>query len=69
MSSPDLTAREVEVLRLIAAGKSNHQIGTELFIAESTVKAHVNSILNKLDAADRTQAVTIGLRRGIIHLE
>src|SRR5262249_6720265 len=69
ISTPDLTAREVEVLRLIAAGKSNHQIGTELFITESTVKAHVNSILNKLDASDRTQAVTIGLRRGIIHLE
>ena len=69
MSIPDLTPREVEVLRLIASGKSNHQIGTELFITESTVKAHVNSILNKLDASDRTQAVTIGLRRGIIHLE
>lgn len=68
MSTPDLTGREVEVLRLIAAGKSNHQIGTELFITESTVKAHVNNILNKLDANDRTQAVTIGLRRGIIHL-
>src|SRR5205807_1452445 len=59
MSTRDLTAREVEVLRLIAAGKSNHEVGAALFITESTVKAHVNSILSKLDANDRTQAVTI----------
>jgi two-component system, NarL family, response regulator len=64
-----LTAREIEVLRLVAAGKSNQEIGTALFIAEGTVKAHIGSILNKLDASDRTQAVMVALKRGILHLE
>ena len=69
MTSPELTAREMEVLHLIVAGKSNAEIGDALFITEATVKAHVNSILSKLDVSDRTQAVTTALKRGIVHLE
>lgn len=67
--SPHLTARELEVLQQMAAGKSNREIGLALHIAEGTVKAHVNSLLDKLDAADRTQAVTAALRRGLVRLE
>jgi DNA-binding NarL/FixJ family response regulator len=63
-----LTLREVEVLRLIAAGNANKMIADQLSITEETVKAHVKSILSKLDANDRTHAVTIGLKRGIIEL-
>jgi two-component system, NarL family, response regulator len=63
-----LTPREIEVLRLMAEGKSNPEIATALGRAEGTMKIHVQNILQKLGAADRTQAVTIALRRGIIHL-
>lgn len=63
-----LTAREVEVLRRVAAGQSNKRIAAELAISESTVKAHVRSILPKLNASDRTHAVTIALKRGIFDL-
>jgi two-component system NarL family response regulator len=66
---PDLTERELEVLRLMAAGKSNREIGADLFITEGTVKAHVNNILSKLSVGDRTQAVTTALRRGLVPLE
>ena len=69
MTAPDMTSREREVLRLMALGRSNQEIGTQLFITEGTVKAHVNSILTKLGVSDRTQAVTTALRRGIIQLE
>jgi two-component system NarL family response regulator len=65
----DLTLREVEVLELIARGKSNREIGEELSIAEGTVKAHVNNILGKLEAQDRTDAAMIALKRGIIRLD
>jgi DNA-binding NarL/FixJ family response regulator len=64
----DLTARELEVLTYMAKGLSNKQIGAVLSIAEATIKVHVLHILQKLDAADRTEAVTIGIQRGIIHL-
>ena len=64
----DLTTREVEVLRLIAAGNANKQIADQLSIGEATVKSHVTNILSKLGASDRTHAVTIGLKRGIIQL-
>ena len=64
-----LTPRETEVLKLISEGNSNKEIGRRLFIAEETVKNHVKNILGKLGANDRTQAVSIGIRRGIIHLE
>jgi DNA-binding NarL/FixJ family response regulator len=63
-----LTLREVDVLRLIAAGKANKLIPSELAIAEKTVKGHVKNILSKLSASDRTHAVTIALKRGIIEL-
>ncbi len=63
-----LTPREVEVLSLIARGLGNREVGDMLGTAAGTVKAHVQSILSKLGAKDRTHAVTIALRRGIIHL-
>jgi DNA-binding NarL/FixJ family response regulator len=64
----DLTAREIDVLRLIAAGNANKEIAGQLSIAEETVKSHITNILAKLGANDRTHAVTIGLKRGIIQL-
>jgi DNA-binding NarL/FixJ family response regulator len=63
-----LTDREIEVLSLIAAGNSNKLIADQLTISEETVKGHVKSILSKLGANDRTHAVTLGLKRGIIEL-
>jgi DNA-binding NarL/FixJ family response regulator len=63
-----LTTREIEVLALIASGKSNKLIADKLSITEETAKAHVRSILSKLDAKDRTHAVSLGLKRGIIQL-
>jgi NarL family two-component system response regulator YdfI len=65
---PALTPREREVLDLLARGLSNKQIAMRMALAENTVKFHVASILAKLDAATRTQAVTIGVRRGWIML-
>jgi DNA-binding NarL/FixJ family response regulator len=64
----ELTARELDVLRLIARGNANKEIAAQLSLAEETVKSHVTRILNKLRANDRTHAVTIGLKRGIIEL-
>jgi DNA-binding NarL/FixJ family response regulator len=64
----DLTAREIDVLQLVAAGNANKEIAGRLSIAEDTVKSHVSNILSKLGANDRTHAVTIGLKRGIIEL-
>ena len=63
-----LSAREIEVLRLIAAGNANKEIAGKLCIAEETVKSHVRNILGKLHANDRTHAVTSALKRGIIQL-
>jgi len=63
-----LTPREVEVLSLVARGLANKEVGDILGTAPGTVKAHVQNILSKLGAKDRTHAVTIALRRGIIHL-
>jgi DNA-binding NarL/FixJ family response regulator len=63
-----LTARELDVLRRVAAGKSNKLIAAELDISEGTVKTHMKSILPKLDASDRTHAVMIALKRGILDL-
>lgn len=64
----ELSSREIEVLRLIAAGNSNKEIADQLCIGETTVKCHVSNILSKLSANDRAHAVTIGLKRGIIAL-
>jgi NarL family two-component system response regulator YdfI len=66
--SPTLTPREREVLDMLARGLSNKQIAARMALAENTVKFHVASILAKLDATTRTQAVTIGVRRGWIML-
>jgi two-component system, NarL family, response regulator len=63
-----LTAREIEVLKAVADGLRNKQIAGQLKISEATVKVHVTNILAKLGVADRTEAVTVGLRRGIIRL-
>jgi len=67
-SDEALTEREIEVLREIAGGNRNRDIAEKLFITEETVKVHIKHIMEKLGANDRTQAVAIGLRRGIIHL-
>lgn len=61
----DLTTREIEILRAVAAGNSNKLIASQLAISEETVKTHMKSVLSKLDANDRTHAVTIALKRGI----
>ncbi len=63
-----LTPREIQVLDLVAHGFANKEIAAKLGTADGTIKMHVQNILQKLDASDRTHAVTIGLRRGIIHL-
>ena len=63
-----LTVRELEVLKLIALGNANKEIAAQLSVREDTVKSHVGNILEKLGANDRTHAVTIGLKRGIIDL-
>ncbi len=68
MSDEALTTREVEVLRHVAGGNRNRDIAEKLFIAEETVKAHMKHIMEKLGATDRTQAVAIAVRRGIIQL-
>jgi len=68
MGEEALTEREVEVLRHIAGGNRNRDIAERLFISEETVKVHIKHIMEKLGAADRTQAVAIAVRRGIIQL-
>lgn len=68
MSNPELSDRELEVLRLMGQGMSNSGIATALTIGESTVKSHVNRILSKLGVSDRTQAVIIAVKRGIVTL-
>ena len=67
VSGPDVSEREIEVLRLISAGKSNKEIGATLHIAEDTVKRHVSNILTKLGVSDRAQAATEAIRRGFLH--
>jgi two-component system NarL family response regulator len=64
----DLTARELEVLEQIVRGRSNKEIAAALQISEATVKSHINNILSKLGVADRTQAATTALQRGIVYL-
>jgi DNA-binding NarL/FixJ family response regulator len=65
----ELTEREIDVLKLVAAGNANKLIADRLSIGEATVKSHVSNILSKLGANDRSHAVTIGLKRGIIELD
>ncbi len=68
MGEEALTERETEVLQHIAGGNRNRDIAEQLFISEETVKVHIRHIMEKLGASDRTQAVAIGVRRGIIQL-
>jgi DNA-binding NarL/FixJ family response regulator len=67
-SDETLTEREIQVLKQIAGGNRNRDIADKLFITEETVKVHIKHIMEKLGATDRTQAVAIGVRRGIIEL-
>jgi DNA-binding NarL/FixJ family response regulator len=68
LGEEDLTPRELDVLRYAAQGNRNRDIGEKLFITEETVKVHIKHIMEKLGASDRTQAVAVALRRGIIEL-
>jgi two-component system NarL family response regulator len=69
VAAPQLTVRELEVMRLIGTGKSNKEIGADLAVTEGTIKAHVNSIFSKLGVRGRTAAVALAVKRGIIQLE
>ncbi len=69
MGDEDLTARELQVLQLMVAGKSNKEIGNSLGVSEGTVKIHVNHILEKLKVSGRTEATTVALKRGIVRLD
>ena len=69
MLHPDLTARELDVLRLIARGMRNKEIAAQLGIGEETTQGHVKNILSKLGLHDRTEAVAVAVRRGIVHID
>jgi DNA-binding NarL/FixJ family response regulator len=69
LSTQNLSAREIEVLRFVGRGRANKQIGAELGISEETVKRHVSNIFAKMGVADRAQATAEALRRGIIHFD
>ena len=66
LNRPQLSNRELDVLKLVAQGKTNQQIATELYISESTVKYHINGVLSKLGVSDRTQATLVAIKRGIV---
>ena len=66
LTRPELSERELQVLQQMAAGKSNKEIGQVIYVSENTVKAHVKSILAKLDAMGRTEAIAIAIKRGLI---
>ena len=68
VSSDTLTGRELDVLTLLARGKSNKEIGANLYISETTVKAHLRSIFDKLDVTSRTEAISAASRRGLVQL-
>lgn len=68
LRKPELSPREIEVLQCVAAGKSNKEIGVQLFIAEGTVKTHVKSLLEKLDVVGRTAAIREAVHRGLVRL-
>jgi DNA-binding NarL/FixJ family response regulator len=68
MRKPELSPREVEVLQWVAAGKSNKEIGAQLFIAEGTVKTHVKNLLEKLAVVGRTAAIREAVHRGLVRL-
>jgi DNA-binding NarL/FixJ family response regulator len=68
LSSESLTGRELNVLELLAQGKSNKEIGVNLYISETTVKSHLRSIFRKLNVLSRTEAITVASRRGLVRL-
>ena len=68
LSSESLTGRELNVLELLARGKSNKEIGANLYISETTVKSHLSSIFRKLNVLSRTEAITVASRRGLVRL-
>jgi two-component system NarL family response regulator len=69
MSGQALTSREHDVLERIVAGRSNKEIASDLNISEATVKSHINNLLGKLGVSDRTNAATVAIQRGIVHLK
>ena len=68
MAQPKLSARELQILKLMALGKSNKEVGHALYISEYTVKNHVKSILKKLNAIGRTEAIAIASGRGLVDI-
>lgn len=68
MSGDALTSREIDVLKLLGRGRSNKEIGSDLFISETTVKTHVRSVFTKLNVMSRTEAIAAASQRGLIHL-
>jgi two-component system NarL family response regulator len=68
MSGEAMTAREIDVLKLLARGRSNKEIGSDLFVSETTVKSHVRNIFTKLNVLSRTEAIAAASRRGLIRL-
>ena len=68
MSGEALTSREIDVLRLVARGRSNKEIGSDLFISEATVKTHLRSVFEKLGVLSRTEAIAAANKRGLVHL-
>jgi two-component system, NarL family, response regulator len=69
LNDRELTAREMEVLRVLAVGKSNKEIGVVFNISEATVKVHVTHILEKLKVSGRTEAINVALRRGLVNMD
>lgn len=65
----NLTAREIEILKMLSKGPTNKEIGRALGISDNTVKNHVNSIIEKLEVSDRTEAATTAIQRGIISVD
>ena len=68
MSGEGMTAREIDVLKLLARGRSNKEIGTALFVSETTVKSHVRNIFTKLNVMSRTEAIAAATKRGLVRL-
>ncbi len=69
MATEELTARELDVLERIVAGRANKEIASDLSISEATVKTHINNLLGKLGVSDRTNAATVAIQRGLVHLK
>ncbi|MBV8278686.1 MAG: response regulator transcription factor [Verrucomicrobia bacterium] len=69
MTQPELSERELQILKQMAVGKSNKEIGQALYISEYTVKNHVRSILKKLNAIGRTEAIAIASGRGLVNID